>query len=321
MDKPVIYITRKLPSRLLEKHQDSFTFKMWQEEEEPVSREVLKKEVKQADGLLSMLSDAIDEEVLAEAENLKVVANLAVGYDNIDLQAARQHRVTVTNTPDVLTETTADLTFSLLLATARRIVEAAEFVKADKWKNWSPFLMAGTDVYRKKIGIIGMGRIGEAVARRAAGFGMEILYHNRSRKEEAEKVLSAVYRDFDSLLEEADYVVCLAPYTKETAGMFNREAFRKMKKSAIFINASRGKNVDEEALYDALVNGDIHAAGLDVFAEEPIRNTHPLLKLDQVVCLPHIGSASQETRETMIALCLENIQLVLSGSPPKTPVG
>ncbi|MBM7570941.1 2-hydroxyacid dehydrogenase [Aquibacillus albus] len=320
MTKPYIYITRKIPEELIVAYQDRYTINMWPHEQKPVEQETLALEAQKADALLTMLSDKIDMDVLNDAENLKIIANLAVGYDNINLEDTKRKEITVTNTPDVLTETTADLTFALLLSTARRIVEASDFIKNGKWQNWSPFLLAGSDAYNKTIGIVGMGRIGEAVARRAKGFGMNIIYHNRTRKGQAEEELNASYVSFDTLLAESDFVVCLAPLTPETRGMFNEQAFRKMKQSAIFINASRGQNVDEDALYDALVNGEIKGAGLDVFAKEPIGKEHPLLKLDQVVCLPHIGSSSTDTRSTMIDLCLNNIDLVLSGRKPHTPV-
>jgi glyoxylate reductase len=259
-------------------------------------------------------------DLLEAGKNLKVVANMAVGFDNIDVEAATKNGIYICNTPDVLTETTADLTFALLTAAARRIVEAAEFVKEGNWKSWSPFLLAGQDIYNKTIGICGMGKIGEGVARRAKGFGMEILYHNRTRKLETEQELGAKYCSFDSLLESSDFVVALTPLTSETRHLFNQSAFRKMKASAIFINASRGAVADEEALIDALKTQEIAGAGLDVFAEEPISADHPLLKLPNVVALPHIGSASLETRMAMISVCADNIDRVLKGKDPRTIV-
>lgn len=320
MSKPRIYITRKLPEETINAFSDQFDVKMWEKEGEPVPREVLLEEIKLADGLLCMLSDQVDKALLNEASQLKIVANLAVGYDNINLHAAKQSGVMVTNTPDVLTETTADLTFALLMTTARRIVEANRYIQKDLWEHWSPYLLAGSDIHHRTIGIVGMGRIGEAVARRAKGFGMPILYHNRSRKYEVEEELQASYVTFDQLLSEADFVVSLVPLTKQTAGIFNHNAFNKMKSTAIFINVSRGGTVDEQALLEALKSKQIKAAGLDVFTEEPIRADNPLMKLENVVCLPHIGSASEETRTSMIMLCLENIASVMNGNPPKTPV-
>lgn len=318
--KHYVYITRKLPDETIADLTDFFDVKMWEHEDVPAPREVILKEAQQASALITMLSDKVDEEVLSAGKNLKVVANLAVGFDNIDLEAATKRGIIVTNTPDVLTETTADLTFALLMASARRIVEAAEYIKAGKWEGWSPYLLAGHDVYGKTIGIVGMGKIGEAVARRAKGFGMEILYHNRSRKPGAEKELGAVYSSFEDLVAKSDFVVSLAPLTPETRNLFTAAVFTKMKNSAIFINAGRGPVVDEQALYDALKDGEIAGAGLDVFEKEPISAEHPLLQLPNVTAIPHIGSASTETRTIMIKLCCTNVKAVLTGDSPKTIV-
>lgn len=318
--KPVIYVTRKIPNDVLKPYEDVFDIRMWDHEDVPVPRDVLLREVESADGVLCLLTEKIDRDFLIAAKNLKIVANMAVGYDNIDVEAAREQGVVVTNTPDVLTETTADLTFALLMTTARRIVEATDYIREGKWEHWSPYLLAGSDIHGKTIGIVGMGRIGEAVARRAKGFDMSVLYHNRSRKGNVEQELDASYRDFTDLLQEADYVVSLVPLTAETTKMFDREAFQNMKSSAIFINVSRGGTVDELALYDALVNHDIQAAGLDVFDQEPISPDHPLMGLNNVVCLPHIGSASIETRTRMLKLCLDNLKAVLNGEEAITPV-
>lgn len=318
--KPYIYITRKLPDTVAEAITQKYEVKMWEKEDIPVPREVLLSEAKRADALFTVLSDSIDKEVLTAGKNLKVVANLAVGFDNIDVKTASEEGIAVCNTPDVLTDTTADLTFGLLMATARRVVEAAEFIKEGKWKSWSPLLLAGHDIHHKTIGIVGMGKIGETVAKRATGFEMNILYHNRTRKPEVEQRLGAAYVSFNELVEQSDFIVCLTPLTGETKNLFTREVFKKMKQSAIFINASRGPVIDEQALYDALSAGEIAGAGLDVFEKEPIDAGHPLLKLDNVVALPHIGSSSVETRMTMMQLCIDNIEAVLTGKAPKTLV-
>lgn len=320
MRKPTIFITRKVPGKLLESYKDVFDIRMWEKEEEPVPREVLEKEVKQVDGLLCVLSDQVDQSVLNQSKQLKVVANMAVGFDNIDIDYAKEIGVIVTNTPDVLSESTADLGFALMMATARRLNEAAEYIKDGQWKNWAPFLLAGTDVHNKTLGIVGMGRIGEAIARRAKGFGMTVLYHNRKRKREAERELQASYVQMDELLSQSDFVISVVPFTKETNNLFNKEAFEKMKESAVFVNISRGAVVDENALYCALKAGEIKAAGLDVFEQEPISSNHPLLELENVICLPHIGSATVQTRTAMIELCLKNIANVLEEKTPLTPV-
>ncbi|WP_088032694.1 2-hydroxyacid dehydrogenase [Evansella clarkii] len=318
--RPYVFVTRKIPEETLVTLKEKAEVKMWPKEEEPVPREVLLEEAGRAEGLLTMLSDSIDKELLEQAPKLKVVANMAVGYDNIDVSFARQKNVSVCNTPDVLTETTADLTFALLLASARRLVEASEYIKDDRWKNWSPLLLAGADIHHKTIGIFGMGRIGAAVAKRAAGFGMNVLYHNRSRNIQAEKELGASYVSFSELLEDADFVVSLAPLTESTRNVFNEDAFSKMKNTAFFINASRGGLVDEGALAGALENLQIAGAGLDVFKEEPIGKDHPLLRFKNVTVLPHIGSASRETRLKMASLAGKNIADVLGGIKPEAEV-
>jgi len=320
LNKPVVYITRKIDETLLKDYKESFEIKMWESEEEAVPRDELLKQVENADGLLCMISDQIDEEVFQAGKQLKVVANMGVGYNNIDLEAAKKRDIVVTNTPDVLTETTADLGFALMMATARRVVEANQFIAADKWQEWGPFLMAGEDIHHKTLGIVGMGRIGEEVAKRAKGFDMKVLYHNRSRKPKAEETLNVEYAAFKHLLEQSDYVMAVVPLTDETEKMFDQKAFETMKSTAIFLNISRGQVVDDAALQNALKNKEIKAAGLDVFTEEPIGSNHPYMQMDNVVCLPHIGSATMETRGTMIQLCLDNISGVMDGSGAKTAV-
>lgn len=318
--KPFIYITRSIPDYLLEPYNDTFTFKMWDKIEEPVPYDVLLTECKHADGLLCMLTDMLDRAFFEQAKQLKIVANMAVGYNNIDIEAAREQSIIITNTPDVLTETTADLGFTLMLSTARRVLEANNFIRENKWKHWSPFLLAGADVHHRTIGIVGMGRIGSAIAKRAKGFNMRILYHGRTRKPEKEDELEAEYVSLDELLKRSDFVVCVVPLTDETTHLFDREAFEKMQSHAIFVNISRGKTVNEKELEEALKQGEIGGAGLDVFENEPIGKDHPLTKLDNVVCLPHIGSASIDTRMSMINLCLENLYRAFTGLAVKTPV-
>lgn len=310
-----IYITRKLPEETLEDARDQYEVEMWDEEEIAVPREVLLEKAKTADALLTMLTDKIDEELLNQAPNLKIVSNLAVGYDNIDVQACCKRDIAVANTPVVLTETTADLTFALLMATGRRLVEASNYVRNGLWNSWSPLQMTGMDIYGKTIGIFGMGRIGEAVARRAAGFGMKIVYHNRKPKDSAADV-GATWVTKEELLKIADYVVMLTPYTKETHHFMTMKEFQQMKNTAIFINVSRGLTVHEGDLYDALKQGEIWAAGLDVFEKEPIGQDHPLLTLPNVTVLPHIGSASIATRMRMCEIALVSIMEVLEGRRP-----
>ncbi len=318
--KPKVYITRSLPDEIVERLSEHFGVKMWKEERSVVPREVLLKEVRDVDALLCLLTDQIDQELLNQARNLKVISNLAVGYNNIDVKAATQKGIIVTNTPGVLTETTADLTFSLMMATARRVTEASDFLRNGEWGAWSPMEMTGQDVYGSTVGIIGLGRIGEALVKRAKGFDMRVLYYNRTRKPEKEAELGIKYADLDSLLEQSDFVAILIPYGPDVHHLIGENELRKMKKDAILVNTARGGLIDESALYDALTSGQIWGAGLDVFEEEPVPVHHPLLTLPNVVTLPHIGSATIKTRMKMASLAADNILNVLQGKKPITPV-
>lgn len=315
--KKRIYITRRLPEEAVEPLRDQYDVRMWEHEGESVPREVLLEEASSAHALWTMLSDTIDREVFERATQLEVVSNLAVGYNNIDLNAAKENSVIVTNTPDVLTETTADLTFGLMMMTARRLGEAERDLRAGEWKSWLPMGYVGMDLYQAKLGIIGMGRIGEAVARRARGFDMEVLYHNRTRRHESESMYGFTYAELDELLTQSDFVVVLAPLTDETRGMLGAKEFAKMKETSIFINVARGEIIDEQALYEALKSKKIWGAGLDVFTKEPIDLGHPLLTLSNVTTLPHIGSATIRTRLAMMALNRDAITNVLEGKEPK----
>ncbi|WP_273851546.1 2-hydroxyacid dehydrogenase [Guptibacillus spartinae] len=319
--KPKVYLTRKLPDEIINQLSEKCELRMWSSEEEPVPRAVLEREIQEVDGLFCMLTEEIDRSLLENASNLKVVANMAVGYNNIDISAAKEKGVVVTNTPGVLTETTADLTFALLMATARRIPEASTYLRKGKWEAWSPMQLTGQDIHGSTLGIIGMGRIGEAVAKRARGFDMNILYHNRRRNQEAEDKLELQYAELDQLLKESDFVCVLTPLTAETKNLIGVKELRMMKKTGILINTARGGIVNEEALYHALKEEDIWAAGLDVFAEEPVSLQHPLLTLPNVVTLPHIGSASVTTRLKMAEVATENLLKVLDGEKPPHPVG
>lgn len=314
--KPIIYITRKLPEVAIKGLEDSYQVRMWQDEEQPVPREVLLKEAKEASALWTMLSDQIDSEVIEAAENLKIITNLAVGYNNIDLDAARKHKIAVTNTPEVLTETTADLAFALMLATARRLVQAEKTVRSGEWQSWTPMGMTGQDVFGATLGIIGMGRIGEAVCRRAKGFDMNVIYHNRTRK----SLEDVHYAELDDLLAQSDFVMIFTPLTEETKGMIGRRELGLMKNTACLINAARGGIVDEEALYEALKSNQIWAAGLDVFETEPLPLNSKLLELENLTVLPHIGSAGIRTRLEMMKLNSEAISACLAGTPVKNRV-
>jgi glyoxylate reductase len=288
--------------------------------DEPLSKAELIRRLRGKDGLICHIVTTIDDEVLGTAPGLRVVANVAVGYNNIDVAAARRRGVVITNTPDVLTETTADFAWALLMAAARRVVEADHYARSGQWRAWKWDLLWGLDIHGKTLGVLGFGRIGRAVARRAGGFGMRILYHDAVRAEAAaERELKATCVDVDTLLRESDFVTVHTPLAPETRHLINEAALRKMKKTAVLVNAARGPIVDEAALARALGEGQIAAAGLDVFEEEP--KIHPgLLALRNVVLAPHIASASRDTRLAMAALAVRNCVAVLEGKPPLTPV-
>ncbi|MGP5141446.1 2-hydroxyacid dehydrogenase [Vreelandella alkaliphila] len=260
---------------------------------------------------------AITPQLLDAAPNLKVIATVSVGYDNIPVDELTQRGIMLCNTPDVLTETTADTGFALIMATARRVVELAEWVKAGKWQASIGPALFGSDVHGKTLGMVGFGRIGQAVARRGAlGFGMRVLYSNASHKPALEKELGAQRRELNELLAEADFVCVTVPLTADTEHLLGANEFALMKPSAIFINIARGKVADENALIDALKNGVIQAAGLDVFEQEPLPSSSPLAKMPNVVALPHIGSATHETRDAMAQRAVDNICLALQGERP-----
>jgi len=308
-----IFITRRLPEeglRLLKEHELEIY-----EGDAPPSKEEIIEGVKDKDALICLLTDKIDAEVMDSAPNLKIIANYAVGIDNIDVEEATKRGILVTNTPGVLTETVADLAWALLMAIARRIVEGDKFMKEGKFKGWAPLLMLGSDVYGKTIGIIGAGRIGSAVARRAKGFNMRILYYSRKRNEKLEEECNAKYVDLETLLKEADFVSLHTPLTEETYHMIGEKGLKMMKPTAYLINTARGKCVDENALVKALKEGWIKGAALDVFENEPA--IHPeLKKLDNVVLTPHIGSASYETRSKMAVMVAKNVIAALEGKLP-----
>jgi len=267
--------------------------------------------------LVSLLTDPIDEEVFDAAPKLRIVSQYAVGYDNIKVEEATKRGIYVTNTPGVLTETVADFTFALMLAVARRVVEADRYVREGKWKvGWHPLMMVGTDVYGATLGIVGLGRIGSAVARRAKGFNMRVIYYDVVRREDLEKELGIEYVSLDKLLEESDYVSLHTPLTPQTYHLIGEEQLKKMKKTAFLINTARGKVVDQKALYKALKEGWIAGAGLDVFEQEPISPDDPLLELDNVVLAPHAASASYETRSRMAEMVADNLIAFLKGEVP-----
>ena len=314
-----VFISSTLPKEAVGLIPRDFTLD-YNNSEVPLSKAELVSRLKGKDGLICHIISTIDEEVLASAPTLKVVANVAVGYNNIDVAAARRRGVIVTNTPDVLTETTADFAWTLLMATARRVVEADHYARSGRWTAWKWDLLWGADVHGTTLGIVGFGRIGRAVARRALGFNMRVLYHDAVRADAAvERELSATATDLETLLREADFVTLHTNLTPETRHLISERTLRLMRKSAIVVNAARGPIVDEAALARALREGWIAGAGLDVFEEEP--RIHPdLLPLQNVVLAPHIASASRDTRIAMATLAVRNCVAVLEGKAPITPV-
>jgi glyoxylate reductase len=314
--KPKVYVTRGLPERGLKIIMERFDAEVWPEYAPPPKKTIIEK-AKDVDALATLLSDKIDAEVFDAAPKLKMIAQLAVGFDNVDVQEATKRGIYVSNTPEVLTDTTADFAWTLLMALARRVVEADKYVRMGKWKvGWHPAMLQGRDVYGATMGIVGAGRIGYAVAKRATGFSMKILFYDVIPRPEMEKDFGAKKVDLDELLKQSDFVSVHVPLMKETHHLINAEKLRLMKKTAYLINNSRGPVVDEKALYEALNEGRIAGAGLDVFEQEPTSLANPLLKLDNVVVAPHISSASYETRSKMAEMVADNLIAFFEGKKP-----
>jgi len=312
MSKPKVFVARVIPDKGLDLVKGFCDVDLW-EDELPPSRAELLKHVQGVDGLLSLLTDKIDQDVLnAAAAQLKVVSNMAVGYDNVDISAATARKIPVGNTPGVLTDATADLAFTLILSVGRRVLESDRYIRAGKWQTWSPMVLLGADMQDATLGLIGFGRIGQAVARRAQGFGMRVIYYTPNAAREhigfnAERV------ELDTLLSESDFISLHTPLTPITRHLINAEAFNKMKRNAILINTARGGVVDSDALYTALKNKRIFGAGLDVTELEPLPANHPLLTLDNIIIMPHLGSASITTRDNMAWMAARNLIAGLKG--------
>ncbi len=314
-----ILVTANLPEECLKPLENDYKVTL-NRAYQPMPRFELLSKIFDKVGLLCMVSDRIDEEVLDRARNLKMIANCGVGYDNIDIQAATARGILVSNTPDVVTNSTADLTFSLLMACARRIVEADRIVRAGEFGSWIPFGFLGTEVSGKILGIVGMGAIGKAVARRARGFNMPVLYFKRVRLTEGEeRELNATYVDLPTLLRKSDFVSLHVDLNEETRGLIGKEELHMMKPTAFLINVARGPVLDEQALVEALRDGVIKGAGLDVYQNEPLL-TEGLAELKSVVLLPHIGTATIETRMAMADLAVRNLMQGLTGEKPTTCV-
>ncbi|WP_372589493.1 D-glycerate dehydrogenase [Fervidobacterium pennivorans subsp. shakshaketiis] len=313
--KAKVFITYAIPDKGINMLKEKFDVDVY-DGEEFLTKEQMLERARYADAIITQLRDPIDKEFIESLNNVKIIANYAVGYNNIDVEIATRKGIYVTHTPGVLTEATADIAFALILAVARRIVEADKFVREGKFVGWKPKLFLGYDLYGKTLGIIGMGRIGQAVARRALGFGMKVIYYNRHRlPEDVEKQFNAEYVELDKLIETADYISIHTPLTKETYHLINAERIARMKPNAILINTARGPVVDEKALYEALKERKIAGAGFDVYENEP-QLAPGLEKLDNVVLLPHIGSATYETRDKMSEMVAINVIHALEGRIP-----
>jgi len=316
LQKPKVYVTRELPERGLRIIKERFDTEVWTEYAPPPKKVIIEKAA-EVEALATLLSDKIDAEVFNAAPNLQIVSQLAVGFDNIEVKEATKRGVYVTNTPGVLTETTADFAWTLLMAAARRVVEADKYIRTGRWKvGWHPMMLQGRDVYGATLGIIGLGRIGSSIAKRAAGFDMKVIYYDVIRRQDLEKEQGIEYVEIDNLLQKADFVTVNVPLLKATYHLIDEEKLRLMKKTAILVNNSRGPVIDEKALYKALKEGWIASAGLDVFEQEPTSTSNPLLTLDNVVVAPHISSASFETRSKMAEMVAENLIAFFEGRIP-----
>lgn len=313
MTLPTVFVTRHMFPEITDGIKNWAHVDGWQGEE-PVPRDVLIQRLANVDGVLCLLTDRIDEAVLDSALKLRVISTMAVGVDHIAVRACTRRRIPVGHTPDVLTETSADCAFALLMCAARRLGEGIAYVKAGRWTSWSPTLLLGEDVYGKTFGIIGFGRIGQAMVKRARGFGMRILVAHSSPVSEARQKADAIEQvDLSEVLSESDFVSLHVPLTPATRHLINAQALRSMKKTAILINTSRGAVVDTMALYQALQDGTIRYAALDVTDPEPLPSDHPLLALSNCIVVPHIASASVATRQKMALLAVENLRLGLIG--------
>lgn len=298
-----VFVTRRIPGDALQRLASKHDVEVWGGRLQPSHVKLLEK-ARDAEGLLCLLTDRIDRELIERCEHLKAISNYAVGVDNVDVEAASERGIPVGYTPDVLTEATADATFGLILAAARRVVEGDDIVRAGRWLTWEPTLLLGHDVYGKTLGIVGLGRIGRAVAKRAEGFSMEVIHHSRS---------SGV--PLDELLERSDFVSLHAPLNDDTRGMIDADELERMKESAVLINTARGQLVDTGALARALASGSIAAAALDVVDPEPVPKGHPLLDAPNLILNPHTASASIEARTAMAELAVDNLLAGLAGEP------
>ncbi|HPH95749.1 MAG TPA: D-glycerate dehydrogenase [Anaerolineaceae bacterium] len=318
--KPEVYITRRLPAAAMKRLQEFCQPEIWDSDELAAPYEEMRARLPGKAGLLCLLTDRVDAALMDAAPGLKVISQCAVGYDNIDVAAATARGIPVGNTPGALTETTADFAFALLMAGARRIVEGMDYVRGGHWKTWGLQLLLGQDIYGATLGIVGLGRIGAAVARRARGFNMRLLYHNRQRHPEYEAELGIEYRPLDELLAESDFISLHLNLTAQSRGLIGEREFNLMKPNAVLVNTARGGVVQTEALYNALKAGRIAHAALDVTDPEPLPADHKLLTLPNITIAPHIASASTETRSRIAMMAVENLEAGLQGRPLPWPV-
>lgn len=319
IEKPKVLVTRRLPEVILAEYKKQADVEVW-DEETPIPYNIMLEKVRGKEGLVCLLSDKVDQKIIDAGASLKVISTIAVGFDNIDIQEAAAHGIRVGNTPGVLTDATADLAFSLLMAAARRLGEGMDYVRQGKWKTWGLTLLMGQEVYGRTIGIIGMGRIGQAMAKRAKGFNMRILYSGHHRVGQLEEDLKAEFCPLDDLLRESDYISLHANLKDETRGLIGEREFNLMKPTAILINTARGAMVDQDALYHALKDGKIAYAALDVTDPEPMSPDDRLLTLPNIIVVPHIGSATVNTRMTMCRMALQNLAAGLKGEKLPYPV-
>ena len=313
MQKPIVFITRMIPREGVELLQNVVETRIWPEELPP-SYQTLLQSVQGMDGLITLLSDKVDKQLIeAAGAGLKVISQYAVGVDNIDLEEATRRGIPVGHTPGVLTETTADFAWALLMAAARRVVESDRSTRKGEWKTWGPMTFLGYDVHGSTLGIVGFGRIGQAVARRAQGFGMRVLYSDLHPNAEIEKQIPAEYVPFSELLADSDFVTIHTPLSSETFHLFGDHQFEMMKSNAVLINTARGSIIDPDALHRALKNKTIAYAAIDVAEPEPLPKDSPLLQLDNIIIAPHIASASYKTRTKMATMAAENLLAGLKG--------
>lgn len=315
--KPKVFVTRHLPDAAYKELHESCQVEIWDHEHPPTYQTILEK-VADKSGLLCLLTDRIDTGLMDEAPGLRVISQCAVGYDNIDIQAARERGIKVGNTPDVLTNATADFTFTLMLSAARRVGEAIDHARDGKWQTWGLTTLLGQDVFGKTLGIIGMGRIGKAVAQRAKGFSMRVLYYDRNTHPEG--IEGAVFTPIDEIFRESDFISLHVDLNEETRKLINADILNRMKPNCVLVNTSRGQVVDQDALYDALLENKIFAAAIDVTDPEPLPSSHKLYSLPNLLIAPHIASATVESRTQMALMAVRNLAAGVHGEPLPFPV-